>query len=47
VRTVPDDAWARTGRRGDGATFTIESFVRYLLHDPVHHLTDVTGERWT
>ena len=47
VRDVPDDAWARTGLRGDGAAFTIESFVRYLLHDPVHHLTDVTGERWT
>jgi hypothetical protein len=33
---------ARTGRRSDGAVFTIESFARYLLHDPVHHLHDVT-----
>jgi hypothetical protein len=32
---------ARTGRRSDGAVFTIESFARYLLHDPVHHLHDV------
>jgi hypothetical protein len=32
---------ARTGRRSDGAAFTIESFARYLLHDPVHHLHDV------
>jgi hypothetical protein len=47
VAGVPDDAWSRTGLRGDGAAFTVESFVRYLLHDPVHHLTDVTGERWT
>lgn len=47
VASVPDDAWARTGLRGDGAAFTVESFVRYILHDPVHHLTDVTGERWT
>lgn len=47
VAAVPDDGWARTGLRGDGAAFTVESFVRYLLHDPVHHLTDVTGERWT
>lgn len=47
VAAVPDGDWTRTGLRGDGATFTIESFVRYLLHDPVHHLTDVTGERWT
>ncbi|MCU1591742.1 MAG: hypothetical protein JWP11_2998 [Frankiales bacterium] len=32
---------SRTGRRSDGALFTIESFARYLLHDPVHHLHDV------
>lgn len=33
--------WARTGRRSDGVAFTIESFGRYFLHDPVHHLWDV------
>ena len=33
----------RTGRRSDGAAFTVESFARYLLHDPVHHLHDVDG----
>jgi hypothetical protein len=32
---------SRTGRRSDGASFTVESFARYLLHDPVHHLHDV------
>ncbi|MBK5306623.1 MAG: DinB family protein [Frankiaceae bacterium] len=32
---------ARVGGRSDGAVFTIESFARYLLHDPVHHLHDV------
>jgi hypothetical protein len=37
--------WTRTGTRGDGAHFTIETFARYLVHDPVHHLWDVTGER--
>ena len=36
-------AWRRTGRRSDGAAFTVESFARYLLHDPVHHLHDVGG----
>lgn len=46
VGAVPDDAWERTGRRGDGADFTIDSFVRYLVHDPIHHLTDITGRRW-
>jgi hypothetical protein len=35
------DEWGRTGTRSDGASFTIESFARYLIHDPVHHLHDV------
>jgi DinB superfamily len=34
--------WERPGRRSDGAVFTVESFARYLLHDPIHHLWDVT-----
>jgi hypothetical protein len=38
---VGADQWARTGFRSDGATFTIESFARYFVHDPVHHLWDV------
>ena len=38
---VTGDAWQRTGLRSDGAHFTIESFARYLVHDPVHHLVDV------
>ena len=37
--------WTRTGNRSDGARFTIETFARYLVHDPVHHLWDVTGVR--
>jgi hypothetical protein len=35
--------WQRTGSRSDGAEFTVESFGRYFIHDPVHHLHDVTG----
>lgn len=42
---VSDSQWARTGRRSDGAQFTVESFGRYLVHDPIHHLYDVTGRR--
>jgi len=42
---VNGDQWDRTGRRSDGAEFTVESFARYLIHDPVHHLYDVTGVR--
>ena len=41
--TVDGDQWARTGVRSDGARFTIDTFSRYLLHDPVHHLHDVRG----
>lgn len=39
--TVAGDQWEREGTRSDGAHFTIESFARYLIHDPVHHLHDV------
>lgn len=35
----------RTGRRSDGAEFTVTTFVRYFLHDVVHHLWDVTGQQ--
>jgi hypothetical protein len=35
--------WLRPGSRGDGAHFTVESFARYFIHDPVHHLHDVTA----
>ncbi len=44
---VRDDQWARPGRRSDGAAFTVETFGRYFIHDPVHHLYDVTGVRAT
>lgn len=40
---VSGPEWERTGERSDGAHFTVESFGRYFLHDPVHHLYDVTG----
>jgi hypothetical protein len=42
---VTAQQWDRTGRRGDGAAFTVESFGRYFIHDPIHHLYDVTGRR--
>jgi hypothetical protein len=38
---VTGEAWERTGNRGDGSRFTVETFARYFLHDPVHHLHDV------
>jgi hypothetical protein len=42
---VADEQWQRRGARSDGARFTVESFGRYLLHDLVHHLHDVTAPR--
>jgi DinB superfamily len=38
---VGEGAWGRTGSRSDGAHFTVESFARYMVHDPIHHLVDV------
>jgi DinB superfamily len=40
---VRPDQWERPGRRSDGAAFTVATFARYFVHDPVHHLWDVTG----
>ncbi|MGO4104007.1 DinB family protein [Leifsonia sp. YAF41] len=40
---VPEDALTRSGRRSDGAVFTVSSLGRYFVHDPVHHLHDVGG----
>jgi hypothetical protein len=39
--SVSDAQWQRTGRRSDGATFTVDTFARYLLHDAIHHVHDV------
>lgn len=44
---VRGDQWRRPGRRSDGAVFTVETFGRYFMHDPVHHLYDVTGVRYS
>jgi hypothetical protein len=43
--SVPAEAWQRRGLRGDGAHFTIETIAKYFIHDPTHHLWDVTHLR--
>lgn len=43
LEAVRDDQRGRTGRRGDGSTFTVDTLTRYFIHDPVHHLHDVRG----
>ncbi len=44
---VAGEQWERRGTRSDGAHFTVESFARYTIHDPIHdpihHLHDVGG----
>jgi len=39
---LPAEVWERTGRRSDGASFTVVSISRSMVHDPIHHLWDVT-----
>lgn len=39
------EQWRRTGRRSDGASFTVETFARYFAHDWIHHLWDVGPRR--
>jgi len=45
-RSVPGHALGRSGRRSDGSVFTVETLGQYFIHDPVHHLFDVTGQRF-
>jgi hypothetical protein len=35
------DDWDRLGARSDGAHFSVDTFGRYMIHDPIHHLHDV------
>ena len=39
---LTSDQWDRPGRRSDGASFTLDTLSRYLVHDPIHHIWDVT-----
>jgi hypothetical protein len=44
VEDVPLKDVARRGVRGNGSEFTVRTLSVYALHDPVHHLHDVTGQ---
>lgn len=37
--------WSRPGTRSNGSRFTVETLAIYGLHDPVHHLWDVTASK--
>ena len=45
LEAVSGAEWARPGRRSDGAAFTVATIATYMIHDPIHHLWDVTGQR--
>ena len=34
-------SWSRPGRRSDGASFSVGTIARYMIHDPIHHAWDV------
>jgi hypothetical protein len=38
------EQWSRPGRRSDGASFTVSSMAKYLVHDLVHHRWDVLAK---
>jgi hypothetical protein len=46
LASITDEQGRRTGHRGDGSDFTIDTLARYFVHDPIHHLWDVTGQRY-
>jgi hypothetical protein len=41
--TLRDEQWARSGTRSNGSHFTVATLALYGLHDPFHHLWDVTN----
>jgi DinB superfamily len=40
--SVTDAQWSRPGTRSNGSRFTVETLGIYGLHDPRHHVWDVT-----
>ncbi|MGO9197415.1 MAG: hypothetical protein ACLQK4_09840 [Acidimicrobiales bacterium] len=38
-----ESAWERRGSRSDGAPFTVSTYGRYMVYDPIHHLNDVNA----
>jgi hypothetical protein len=35
--------WERTGRRSDGAAFTVDTISRDMVRDANHHVSDMSG----
>lgn len=45
LEQIDGDDWDRPGRRSDGASFTVATIARYMIHDPIHHVWDVSKQR--
>lgn len=45
LETISGEVWRRPGCRSDGASFTIGTIARYMIHDPIHHVWDVTRQK--
>ena len=43
--SVEGDQWERPGTRSNGSRFTVATLGIYGLHDPIHHLWDVSTSR--
>jgi hypothetical protein len=41
LEALSSEQWQRPGRRSDGASFTVATLSRYMVHDPIHHVWDV------
>ena len=41
IDTVTPDQLGYKALRSDGSAFTIDTFLRYFIHDPEHHVNDV------
>jgi hypothetical protein len=44
IAAIEPDGWGRPGTRSNGSHFTVETLVRYTLHDLVHHEWDVSRD---
>jgi hypothetical protein len=45
LTALSSDQWQQPGRRSDGASFTVATLARYMIHDPIHHVWDVAAQR--
>jgi hypothetical protein len=44
VDTIEPNQWSRPGTRSNGSRFTVETLIRYAIHDVVHHQWDVARD---